>query len=100
MSTADSPPKKPPIRSDWISKTLAGQLLGLALALLASALFSDLTRTSLALSPRGQLAMWMVAPLWLGIAGGVYFFRSGLQAWLWLGGATLLSAAALLALRA
>lgn len=93
-----TPSKPPPIRRDWISKTLAGTLLGLALALGASGLFSHLN-AGMPLSVRGQLAMWMVPPVWLGTLGGVYFFASGLRAWLWLGGATVLTYGALLALR-
>ncbi len=86
-------------RRDWTAKTLAGALLGFALAIGASALFSLLAEP-MPLPMRGQLAMWMVPPVWLGVLSGVYFFGSGLRAWLWLGGATLLTCGALLALRA
>lgn len=91
--------KRTPIRRDWIAKTLAGALLGLTLALIASGLFSVMA-AELPLPIRGQLMMWMVAPLWLGIWSGVYFFASGLRACLWLGAATLVCGATLLALRA
>lgn len=96
---ADIPHKKPvPIRPDWISKTLAGLLLGLTFALAASALFSDMTG-GMPLAVRGQLAMWMVPPIWLSVFSGVYFFTSGLRAWLWLGGANVLAYSALVAIR-
>ena len=45
-----------PIRPDWVSKTLAGLLLGLSLALTASALLMTQLR-GLPLSVSGQLAM-------------------------------------------
>ena len=51
------------------------------------------------LSIRGQLAMWMVPPIWLGVLSGVYFFANGVRAWLWLGGAGLLVCGAFLILR-
>lgn len=86
--------KSPPIRRDWISKTLAGALLGFSLALGCSGLFVRLN-PEMALSIKGQLAMWMVAPVWLGTLSCVYFFTSGLRAWLWLGGANLLAFGAL-----
>lgn len=77
----------PPIQRDWISKTLAGLLLGAVLAFGSSGLFS-LLFTEISLSVRGQLAMWMAPTVWLGVLSGVYFFASGLRAWLWLGGAS------------
>ncbi len=77
----------PPIQRDWISKTLAGLLLGAVLAFGSSGLFS-LLFTEIPLSVRGQLAMWMAPTVWLGVLSGVYFFASGLRAWLWLGGAS------------
>lgn len=90
--------KPAPIQRDWVSKTLAGTLLGLALALGASGVFSQLN-AAMPLPVRGQLAMWMVPPLWLGTLGLVYFFQSGLRAWLWLGGANLLAYGALWCLK-
>lgn len=89
----------PAVRRDWIAKTLAGTLLGFALALAVSGLFSDLN-PAIPLAVRGQLAMWLVAPVWLGALAAVYACASGLRAWLWLGGANLLAYGALLALRA
>lgn len=88
----------PPIRRDWLSKTLAGLVLGAVLALGGSGLFLQFS-TDMPLSVRGQLAMWMVPPIWLGVLGGVFFFASGLRAWLWLGGTGALVLGALSALR-
>lgn len=76
------------IRRDWISKSLAGALLGFALAMGASALLAALT-ADIPLATRSQLAMWLVPPVWLGVLSAVYFFASGLRAWMWLGGACL-----------
>ena len=91
--------KKPPlIQRDWASKTLAGVLLGFTLAIACSRLFSHLN-ADMALAVRAQLAMWMVAPIWLGTLSVCYFFRSGWLAWLWLGGVNLLALAALTMLR-
>jgi hypothetical protein len=82
------PGKPAPIRRDWKSKSLAGALLGFALAMGASAALAALT-AGIPLATRSQLAMWLVPPVWLGILSTVYFFASGLRAWLWLGGACL-----------
>ena len=90
---AERRPKRPPIRNDWVAKTLAGAVLGLTLALAVSGLYSALS-AGMPLPIRGQLAMWMVPPIWLGTLAGVYFFASGLRAWLWLGGANLLACGA------
>lgn len=46
-----------------------------------------------------QLAMWMVMPIWLTIASSSYFFATGKRAWLFLGGANLLVASLLAAVR-
>lgn len=78
--------KPAPIRRDWISKSLAGALLGFALALGASAALAALT-ASIPLASRSQLAMWLVPPVWLGVLSTVYFFASGLRAWICLGAA-------------
>jgi hypothetical protein len=89
---------KPPIRADWIAKTLAGALLGFTLALAASGIFS-LLAAPMPLPTRGQLVMWIVAPIWLGVWSGVYFFTTGPRAWLWLAAANLLAYGVLFALR-
>ncbi|MBK0111182.1 MULTISPECIES: hypothetical protein [Delftia] len=87
-------PRKPaPIRPDWISKTLAGLLLGLGLAISASGLLAALLH-GMPLAVSGQLVMWLVPPVWLLVQSLVYFFSSGLRAWAWLGGANALALAA------
>lgn len=87
---AGSAPVKPaPIQRDWISKTLAGLLLGLGLALGSSGLLAALL-PAMPLPVSGQLVMWLVPPVWLLALSLVYFFSSGLRAWLWLGAANAL----------
>lgn len=88
-------PKYPPIQEDWLSKTLAGALLGAALALIASSLFAHWGPGGLEAPNKGQFNMWIVPPIWMTIFSLVYMFRSGFRAWLWLGGATLVGALAL-----
>ncbi len=91
MNTKNSKAVKP----DWISKTLAGLLLGFTLAIGCSGLFSWLI-AEIPLSIRGQLTMWIIAPVWVGILCSVYFFSSGKHAWFWLMGANSLVFATLL----
>lgn len=87
-------PRKPaPIRPDWITKTLAGLLLGPGLAISASGLLAALLH-DMPLAVSGQLVMWLVPPVWLLVQSLVYFFSSGLRAWAWLGGANALALAA------
>lgn len=88
----------PAIRRDWLSKTLAGLVGGGLLALGCSGLFAQ-ANGAMPLSICGQLAMWMLPPIWLGVLGGVYFFRSGGRAWLVLGTAGGLVFGAFLILR-
>lgn len=88
-----------PIRRDWIVKTLAGFLFGAVIGLACSGLFSALN-AGMPLGVRGQLAMWMLPPIWLGVLSGSYFFASGVRACLWLGGASLLAWILLFAVRA
>lgn len=90
--------KLPPVRRDWLSKTLAGFVLGGVLAFGCSALFA-VAYAGMPLSVRGQLAMWIVPPVWLGVLCGVYFFASGTRAWMWLGIASAIVLGLLFALR-
>lgn len=93
-----SRPKPSPIRPDWVAKILAGTLLGFTLAIGCSGLLVALT-PDMAKVIQGQLAMWLVMPVWLTVLGLVFLFASGWRAWLWLGAANLLVFAALLLTR-
>ncbi|ATQ66788.1 MULTISPECIES: hypothetical protein [Methylosinus] len=80
-----------PFRRDIVSKSLAGVVLGFALALALVGLFARLGPQGLEGGNKYQLVMWMIAPIWLSVLAFVFLFRSGLRAWLWLGGASLLA---------
>ena len=82
-------PKRLPIEPDWITKILAGLILGFSFAVGCSEGFMNLTNAA-ALNAKVQLAMWMVIPIWLTIFGFVFVFRKGLHAWLALGGLNVL----------
>lgn len=72
------------MRRDWLSKTLAGILLGFSTALGFSGLFL-LLAFDMNSNARAQLAMWLLSLIWLTILGTVYLFRSGVRAWTGLG---------------
>lgn len=71
------------MRSDWLSKTLAGLVLGFGAALGFTGLFLIMA-SEMGRSASAQLVMWLLSPLWLLILSTVYLFRSGLRAWIWL----------------
>lgn len=76
------------IRRDWISKSLAG-FIGGGLIAIGSTGILDFLCADLPISIRGQIVMWLLPPIWLGVMSSVYFFRSGSKAWSWLGSAGL-----------
>lgn len=83
--------KKPPIQADWWTKTLAGAILGLTLALALSGLFAWFGPGGLVAPQKSQVVMWLITPLWMVIFSFVYLFRTGLRALLWLTGANLIA---------
>jgi len=83
------------IRPDWISKTLAGAIAGLFLAFALMGLFAWFGPGGIEAHGKVQFNMWMVAILWIILFCPVYLFRSGAQAWLWLGSANVLAFTAL-----
>lgn len=85
-----------PVRPDWISKTLAGGVAGLTLAVALLGLFAWLGPGGIDAPDKVQVVMWLVPPLWMTIFSLTYLFRSGLQAWACLGGGNLLAYAALI----
>lgn len=87
------------IRADWLSKSLAGVLLGFALAIALAGLFAFAGPGGPEAQNKYQFVMWLAAPIWLGVASFCFLFRSGLRAWLWLGGANLIAYGGLYACR-
>lgn len=77
---------QPPLTAkNWFGKTAAGVILGFTLALGLTGLF----RMSGGVgedffSTRGQVAMWMMAPIWALILSFVFMFRTNARAWGWL----------------
>ncbi len=86
-------------RLDWASKSVAGTVLGFGLAVGLVGLFAWVGPGGLRAVNKFQFNMWLVPPLWLGILSASFLFRSGLRAWMWLGGANVLAHAALYACR-
>lgn len=86
-------------RPDWLSKTLAGAILGFGLGIAIPGLLAWLTPGGPAATNKFQFVMWLSSPIWLGVLSFCYFFSSGRQAWLWLGAANALSFAGLFACR-
>jgi hypothetical protein len=85
-------------RPDWITKTLAGLIFGFALGIAVSGLFAWLTPSGVFGAPiKFQITMWLVAPVWLITLCAVYLFQRGGQAIIWLGSASVICWALLLA---
>ncbi|MEZ7276463.1 hypothetical protein [Pseudoalteromonas sp. 68 DY56-GL68] len=74
----------------WLGKTFAGALLGLALAFILIAFFAWYGPGGIDARDKVQFNMWMIPPLWLSIFSFTYLFNSAKQAWLLLGGLTVL----------
>ena len=70
---------------DWFGKASAAVTLGftltLALTCTFAALFSDGDSVYTA---QGQIAQWLIAPIWCLILGFCFLFRSTARAWAWL----------------
>lgn len=79
-------------------KSLAAALLGLPLSTLLVGLVVLLWPGPL----QQHTLPWLLLsfPVWIAVMAWAFACRSGLRAWLWLGGATLLCAAALYAIKA
>lgn len=84
----------------WFGKTMAGFVLGYALAVALSGVFALLTPGGLGGGGKIQFVMWTIAPVWATVLGFVYLFRDSVRAWLWLGAATVVAFGLLWALKA
>ena len=90
MKTVRPPKERNTLSRDWLWKTLAGAIGGFGLAIAASGLLACLTPGALDEQNKFQVAMWLVPPVWIGVMSASFLFRTGLRAWLWLGGANTL----------
>lgn len=76
----------------WFGKASAATVLGFTLALALTCTFSTLFSTGDSyFTAQGQMAMWLMSPIWSLILGFCFFFRSGRSAWSWLAAANLLA---------
>lgn len=84
--------KQPPLSSrNWFGKASAGLIMGFVLALGLTGAFAWFGPGEVGyFSAQSQVTMWMMGPLWAGILSFCFLFRTGLRAWLWLGGASAL----------
>ena len=70
---------------DWLGKGSAGLLLGFVIALGASGLLKLATGVGdTFFSTKGQLSMWLMAPVWAGVLSFCFLFSSTRRAWGWL----------------
>jgi cytochrome bd-type quinol oxidase subunit 2 len=67
--------------ADWLSKTLAGLIFGLAIAFVCMGFYAWYGPGDIHSANKSQFVMWLVSPLWLVILAAVYLFPSGKQAW-------------------
>jgi hypothetical protein len=84
----------------WFGKASAAAVLGFTLALALTCTFSALFSTGDSyFTAQGQMAMWLMSPIWSLVLGFCFYFRSGLGAWSWLAAANLLAWAIYAAVR-
>lgn len=68
-------------QSDWLSKTLAGLLLGLAIAFVLLGIYAWYGPGDIRSGNKSQFVMWLVTPVWLIILASTYLFPNGRRAW-------------------
>lgn len=78
------------IQPDWLGKSLAGLLPGLAIAFVCVGFYAWYGPGSISSADKTQFNMWLVTPVWFCILSLVFLFRSARQAWVVLGAVTLL----------
>lgn len=75
---------------DWFGKASAAVVLGFTLSLALTCSFEFwFTSGDSYVSAQGQIAMWLMAPIWCAVLSLCFLFRSPRRAWLWLGLANL-----------
>lgn len=70
------------IQPDWLGKSLAGLLPGLALAFVCVGFYAWYGPGSISSADKTQFNMWLVTPVWFCILSVVFLFQSARQAWL------------------
>ena len=76
----------------WFGKASAAVPLGFTLALALTCTFAVVFSTGDSyFTAQGQMAMWLMSPIWSLILGFCFFFRSGKSAWAWLAAANMLA---------
>ncbi|WP_226665178.1 hypothetical protein [Microbulbifer aggregans] len=73
------------LQSDWWSKSIAGAVLGLTLALALSGLFAWIGPGGIDAPDKRQFVMWSIAPLWVIAFSLVYLIPTGRRALLTMG---------------
>lgn len=69
----------------WFGKVSAATILGFTLALALTCTFAaTFSQGDSYFTAQGQVAMWLVAPIWCAPLGFCFLFRSGARAWGWL----------------
>lgn len=85
---------------DWFGKVSAATVLGFTLAIALTCSFAAIfSEGDGYFTAQGQLAMWLVSPIWCTLLGLCFFFRSGARAWGWLALANLAAWALYAAIR-
>ena len=75
---------------DWFGKLSAALVLGFALSLALTCTFEALFSDGDAFfSAQGQIAMWLMSPIWCALLSFCFLFRSAARAWGWLAVANL-----------
>lgn len=85
---------------DWFGKVSAAVVPGFTLSLALTCMFEALFSSGDAyFSAQGQIAMWLMAPVWCAFLSLCFLFRSTARAWGWLAAANLIAWALYAAIR-
>lgn len=85
---------------DWFGKASAALVLGFTLTLALTCAFQAyFSRGDAYFSAQGQMAMWLMAPIWCALLSLCFLFRSTARAWGWLAAANLIAWALYAAIR-
>lgn len=79
------------IQPHWVSKTIAGGILGLTFAYALVAIFAWFGPGGISAPTKVQFNMWMITPLWLLVLSFSYLFKTGVKAVMYLALANVLA---------